>query len=132
MAWSYSGNPSDSEKDAIRYIVGDTSEDDGFVQDEEIEYALNLHSNIYAAAAMVASNLSNHFAMQAEQTKVGPITEVYTKRSERYATIASKLEIKATKSETLNIVCGGVTTSDACSASFFVGMHDFVDSCTDD
>lgn len=130
MSWNYSGNPSKSKKDAIRYIVGDTVEDEGFVQDEEIEYALDMTSNIYSAAAMVADNLSRFFATQAEQIKVGPLVELYSHRSERYAKVASKLEAKASKSSTISFVCGGVTTPDAMPASFAIGMHDFV--VTDD
>lgn len=43
--WSYSGNPSSSPKDTVRFMIGDTVEDTGAVTDEEISFALNLNSN---------------------------------------------------------------------------------------
>lgn len=40
MAWSYSGDPSTSSKDMVRFKIGDIREDDQRMQDEEINAIL--------------------------------------------------------------------------------------------
>lgn len=41
MSWSYSGNPSASEIDACRFLIGDTNEESPIMQDEEIQYIIS-------------------------------------------------------------------------------------------
>lgn len=43
MSWSYSGDPSSSDKDAVRFNIGDTIEEDHQLQDEEILYLLDVN-----------------------------------------------------------------------------------------
>lgn len=40
MSWTYSGNPADSNKDAVRFLIGDTVPARKLVSDEEIAFAL--------------------------------------------------------------------------------------------
>jgi hypothetical protein len=51
MTWSYSGNPSSSDKDAVRYLIGDTDSLNPLISDEEIAFDLT-RSNTYGAAAL--------------------------------------------------------------------------------
>lgn len=48
--WSYSGDPSTSDRDAVRFHMQDTDEDDPLYQDEELEYLLMEHGNPISAA----------------------------------------------------------------------------------
>lgn len=64
MTWDYSGNPSSSAKDAVRFLSGDTDEDDPLVSDEEIAYILTQESNPYEAAALVCEALASKFARE--------------------------------------------------------------------
>lgn len=41
MSWTYSGNPSASELDKCRFIIGDTNEKYPIMQDEEIQYLIS-------------------------------------------------------------------------------------------
>ena len=41
MAWTYSGDPSSSARDAIRFLVGDTDTNDQLVTNEEIAWVNN-------------------------------------------------------------------------------------------
>jgi len=126
MTWSYSGNPSDSGKDAVRYLVGDVDADEAFVLDEEIDWALvQANDNIYAAAASVAFNLSVLFATKAEQTKIGPLTETYQTRSKRYAEIATRMEKRASSKTGFSVEAGGITNGTTRDPIFTIGMHDF-------
>ncbi len=127
MTWTYSGDPADSDLNAVRYLVGDTSEVDAFVTDEEIEWALSLNANVIAAVADVAQNLAMYFATQAEQIKVGPLVETYQTRSKRYMELATRLERKASSKSTMNFVCGGVNSGTLREAIFSIGMHDLTE-----
>ena len=40
MSWSYSGNPSSSDLDALRFLIGDTDENAPIMQDEELQYLI--------------------------------------------------------------------------------------------
>ena len=51
MSWYYTGNPTSSNKDAVRFWTGDTNSTLPLLQDEEIEYALTLQPNIRLCAA---------------------------------------------------------------------------------
>lgn len=62
MTWTYSGDPSDSDRDMVRYIIGDTETDDQLVTDEEIDGLLTVQTNIYRVAEKVARNLSHKYA----------------------------------------------------------------------
>ena len=46
MTWSYSGDPAASDLDAVRYIIGDTSEDMSLLTDEEIKYELSNNEDV--------------------------------------------------------------------------------------
>lgn len=127
MSWSYSKDPASSSKDAVRYLVGDTQEDEAFVTDEEIMWVLGETPNIYSAASSVALNLSAYFATQAQQIKVGPLVEIFSKRSEYYTVIAKNLELKASRSSSV-ISFSGTTSK---SANFTIGMHDFISTASD-
>lgn len=41
MSWTYSGDPSKSQKDAARFAIGDTDSAKPLLQDEEITYLIN-------------------------------------------------------------------------------------------
>lgn len=45
MAFTYSGDPSNSDLDAARFLIGDTDKEAQIMQDEEIMYIINTHGN---------------------------------------------------------------------------------------
>lgn len=133
MAWTYSGNPASSSKDAVRFLVGDTRVDDSLVQDEEIAWALAQNSNIYGAAAIIAESISAYFATQATSVVIGPIREDYGQRAKDYASKAKELSGKSSETGTLNIYAGGIYSADKLVnsedtsltvASFTIGQDD--------
>lgn len=61
--WTYAGDPANSDKDAVRFELGDTNIDDQLVTDEEIAYALTTESNVVLrAAALLAEALCGFFS----------------------------------------------------------------------
>lgn len=67
MSFSYSGNPSESELDAVRFLVQDTDADEHFLEDEELTYLIShwvpSHS-VYWAASKAADIISAKFARE--------------------------------------------------------------------
>lgn len=45
MSFTYSGDPSKSDLDAARFLIGDTDETSPIMQDEEIQYIINTYGN---------------------------------------------------------------------------------------
>ena len=46
MSWSYSGDPSNSDLDLIRFMIGDTDSVDPELQDEEIQYEIDYNTSV--------------------------------------------------------------------------------------
>jgi hypothetical protein len=69
MSWNYSGDPSTSTKDAVRYYVGDTDTNEQLVQDEEINFVLNNEGGrVLQAAHFVAQTIMAKLAKKVDVT----------------------------------------------------------------
>lgn len=67
MTFTYSGNPSESEVDAVRFLIGDTEEEEPLLHNEEILYLSSiwtLQFSIYWTAAMAAEAIAARFARE--------------------------------------------------------------------
>lgn len=62
MATTYSGDPSSSDLDQVRFLVGDTDVTAAKLQDAEIEFLVLEWQNTYLAAAAAADYLSSNAA----------------------------------------------------------------------
>lgn len=92
MSWNYSGDPSVSPKDNVRFIIGDTEEDIPQVTDEEIEFALNnTESDVSRASILCVKNLVAKYA-KAVDYKIGPESVSAGDRYTHYTSLLNKLE----------------------------------------
>jgi len=75
MGWSYSGDPSGSELDECRFLIGDTIQDEPIMQDEEIGYLINsygtdrnqlLYQLFSRAATLFARDIKRSLGPQSE------------------------------------------------------------------
>ena len=112
MSWTYSGNPADSDKDAVRFLVQDTDTTDQLVQDEEIAWALTQGGGVYTAAALVAGTIAAKFARMADKETVGKVSVSYTKRAEQYFLLEDELKQKAATQNVPLPYAGGISVSD--------------------
>jgi hypothetical protein len=75
MTFSYSGDPQTSQKDGIRYLVGDTDSTEPLVSDEEIEFMLNtwypLYGTLEYVGAEVLDALAAKYAREANYSADG-------------------------------------------------------------
>lgn len=99
MTYEYSGDPSTSSKDAVRFLLHDTTwtaTTEPLLQDEEIEWLLTQNTNVYLAAANGAETISAQFRKSATQSKsVGGLSISYSNRSDEYASLAALLRQQA-------------------------------------
>lgn len=94
MSWTYSGEPNTSDKDKVRFLIGDTDPDYPLVQDEEIQFALDSESNIYAAAAKCCEAIAARFSREVDR-KMGSISIQASQKVEAYRRLARQLREKA-------------------------------------
>lgn len=90
MAWTYS-DPGTSDRDAVRFAIGDTDADDPLLQDSEILYCLSQGGSVLAGSAMAARRGAAKLAREFDRN----IDGLSTKRSQRHAQllqIAEELE----------------------------------------
>jgi hypothetical protein len=125
MSWTYSGNPSTTNKDAVRFLVGDTDNLDPLATDEEIEWALMLKTNIYNAASLIASGIATNLARLKISVKIGPISEEYGDRAKFYSARAKELTDMASSNMAILVYAGGIIDVST-DPAFSVGMHDYL------
>lgn len=100
MAWTYSGSPSSSAKDEVRFLVGDTDVALPLVQDEEVQYALDNYADSglakvnYAAASLVAEGIAAKFARKMDRS-IGPLSVSAKQQRDHYVELADSLRAKA-------------------------------------
>lgn len=92
MAWTYSGDPSTSTKDSVRFLIGDTDSADQVVTDEEIDWALTVvDDSIYQAAHDLCVSLAAKFARLATSKSVGDLSLSYADRSSAFYSLADRI-----------------------------------------
>jgi hypothetical protein len=104
MTWSYSGDPSSSRLDALRFLSGDTSTKNQMVSNEEIIYVSTEIPNDYMAAAQICRAIATKFSFQVDTNNAG-LQVSASQRAKAFSERAKDLEKKAGKSA--NIYVGG-------------------------
>jgi len=83
-----------TDKDKVRFYIGDTDTNDQLLQDEEINFLLTETSNILLAASHAAKALAAKFSRQADKT-VGDLRISLSQKAQTYMALAADLEIRA-------------------------------------
>lgn len=97
MAWNYSGDPSAVARDAVRFLVGQTSTgDDVLLYDEEIAWAVSETQNSYYAAAMCAETLAGRYRQTGRVSEqIGNTSITWGERADKLDTLALRLRARA-------------------------------------
>lgn len=113
MTATYSGDPSTSNTDAVRFLVGDTGPVNFEMQDEELAYLLTINSSPLSAAAAAADALCARFASQVDEL-TGDIQRKCSQRAEAYGKLAEKLRTQSQSPLTTNPIpfAGGTSLDD--------------------
>lgn len=136
MSWSYSGDPSTSDRDKVRYLIGDTDATDQQESNEEIAWLLTIQSDPFLAAALACEMLVSRYARLVDKT-VGDLSISYSQRQDAYRKQADKLRQEAALTTASTIAApyaGGIsqsdkeidtTDTDRTDPAIFKGMHDY-------
>ena len=101
MASTYSGNPADSQKDYLRFMMGDTDMTAPLLMDEEYQYIIdNNVGNVNAQIAKACRQCAMCIGVRATKRTLGPQSEDNTARLNYFATMADKYEAAAKFSTT--------------------------------
>lgn len=92
MTWTYTGDPSVSDRDKVRFLIGDTDTTDQLVSDEEIAWQLDVVADsIYQAAHDLCVSLAAKFARLATSKSVGDLSLSYSDRSAAFYSLADRI-----------------------------------------
>ena len=112
MSWSYNlADLSSSQKDQVRFIIGDTLATAQQVQDEEINFAISQRANIWGAAAECARSLAARFAREADSVQ-GDLHTLYSSKSKAYRAMALEFENKSATNGAGLPYAGGISIVD--------------------
>ncbi len=130
MVWSYSGDPSTSTTDRIRFLIGDTDSCDQLVSNEEVDWAFSVEPQVETAAATLLEHLATKYARLSDM-RVGDI-------SKSLSQLSGQFEERAKKLRSLSTTCvlpfvGGLSKAgkqtlaendDAVQPNFVIGQDD--------
>ena len=118
--FTYSGDPSSSDRDAVRFLVGDTGPvapsttvPAWLLCDEEYDYLLTQYPKPLAAAAAAADALCAKFARQVDEL-TGDLQRKCSQKSKAFGELADKLRKQASDPLTTAPVpfAGGISCGD--------------------
>lgn len=134
MTAEYTGDPTTSDKDAVRFLSGDTDEQNPFLQDEEILWLLSENGNAYRAAAAACLQIASGFAKLATSKQEGDLRIDYSTRITDMRALADDLRTKGGGRSMPLVYAGGISRADHDANSddtdrippvFTVGQDDF-------
>lgn len=111
MAFTYSGDPDNSPKDGVRFLVGDTDPCDVFLQDAEIEYFLEQYNNSPLNAAIRACETIISKLSRRVNEKVGQVSINYAQSVEAYQNLLTTLKVRLA-TEDAAPYAGGISRAD--------------------
>ena len=92
MAWTYSGDPASSDRDAVRFLIGDTDSTDQLLQDAEVSFCIaQAGPNLYQAAHDAAYAIASKFSRMATSKSVGDLSLSYSDRAKAFFDLANEL-----------------------------------------
>ena len=111
MAWTYGGDPSANNRDAVRFLIGDTVTADQKLSDSEIAYLLSAHSdNVFFSAAAACEAIASFYATALSKS-VGSTSVSLGEKHSNYLTLAERLRNQVRQTP-VAIYSGGATEDD--------------------
>ena len=136
MTFTYSGDPSTSTRNYVRFLISDTNSSDQLFSDEELNYVITEWSgDAYEAARECAEILIARFAREADSTSksVGDISvsESYSSKIQHYKELAHSILMRRLRKSPPRIVANSESLKstndriiDDYNTDFFAGIHD--------
>ncbi|MCL6597947.1 MAG: hypothetical protein K6T81_04335 [Alicyclobacillus macrosporangiidus] len=109
MGWTYSGDPAASDRDRLRFDLGDTVQSDPLLQDEELDYCLSAESSYYGALARACESIAMRFSREAS-TRVGALSLDLAGRAKQWTERAQEYRRRAAAAHAPSV--GGLSKSE--------------------
>lgn len=106
--WTFSGDPSASDKDGVRFLIRDVDSNDQLFSDQEIDYALTLKGSQMSAAALLCDMAATSGALTDKQ--VGDLRISGSQRASQYRALGEQLRKQV--SYGVGIYAGGISHAD--------------------
>lgn len=135
MSFSYGGNPSSSDHDAVRFLAGDTVDDGHRLEDEEIAWLLTEWPDVYQAAAAGADHMAATAAQWLSYSADGNQLSLSDLQA-KYRQLADDLRYQGRRRFKPTPYVGGIDLGDHQAngqdasvnpLNFGIGMHDDLD-----
>lgn len=111
MAWTYTGDPGASARDAVRFLIGDTDKEDQLLLDGEILWILGMYNNAPLNAALRCCEfIAAKFSRLADE-QVGRVSIKFSQKAKAYLALRTEL-VNRMASEDMNAYAGGISESD--------------------
>lgn len=94
MTWSYSGDPSTSDKDKVRFLVGDKDTNEQLLTDEEINFLVGKHDSIWGACAEACESIAAQYSKRANVGLGGGLDSDISQKVEHYTNLAKEFRRK--------------------------------------
>jgi len=136
MPFTYSGDPSTSTRNEVRFLINDTNANDVLFSDEELDYLIDeWGSNVYEIARACCETLVSRFSRLADSTSksVGDISlsESYTAKSQQYQDLAKSFFYRRLRKAPPTLFANAESLKstndreiDDYNTDFFAGIHD--------
>ena len=135
MAFTYSGDPTTSTRNAVRFLLNDTDSGDVLFTDAELDYLITEWVNVYEICRAACETLVSRFSRLADSTSksVGDISvsESYTAKSKQYQDLANSFLQRRMRKTPPTVWANAdslKSTNDRTVADyntdFFTGQHD--------
>lgn len=136
MPFTYSGDPSTSTRNEVRFLINDTNANDVLFSDEELDYLIDeWGSNVYEISRACCETLVSRFSRLADSTSksVGDISlsESYTAKSQQYQDLAKSFFNRRLRKAPPTLFANAESLKstndreiDDYNTDFFAGIHD--------
>lgn len=94
MSFNYSGDPSDSDKDQVRFNIGDTDSNEQLLTDEEINFLIGRHDTIWGACAEACESIASQYSKRADVGLGGGMDSDLSQKAEQYRQRAEEFRRK--------------------------------------
>lgn len=133
MTFTYNGDPAENELATVRFLSGDTIEDEYFLEDEEINYLVAQWEDkgtLYYVAAIAAENIATKLTREIDLSSDGETAAIGQLR-DRFMELA--VNLRGQHQDALvggsSLYAGGMDAYESPDAtvaplSFGTGMHD--------
>lgn len=111
MSFTYEGDPTASDLDALRFTIGDTNSADPQLSDEELLYLLSLNNGVLEAAIDAVDGLIAKYARLVDKSVDG-LKYSYSQRHTGYMNLRDKLVSRQNRKDNIGVVATGISVSD--------------------